>query len=80
MKHTTYGALDERLFKAEFPRSSQYDSHWLMANAMGPHVLWLAEWLSERLELTSGMRVLDPERVNEIGTTAFTSLESKRWC
>jgi SAM-dependent methyltransferase len=26
---------------------------------MGPHVLWLAEWLSQRLELKPGMRVLD---------------------
>ncbi len=26
---------------------------------MGPHVLWLAEWLSQQLELRAGMRVLD---------------------
>jgi cyclopropane fatty-acyl-phospholipid synthase-like methyltransferase len=59
MNDTTSGALNERLCKTEFPRSSKYDPHWLMDNCMGPHVLWLAEWLSERLELTPGMRVLD---------------------
>jgi SAM-dependent methyltransferase len=52
-------SLNQRLFKNEFPRASRYDPHWLMANVMGPHVLWLAEWLCERLELAPGMRVLD---------------------
>ena len=59
MNNTASGALNERLFKTNFPRSSKCDPHWLMDNAMGPHVLWLAEWLSEGLELTPGMRVLD---------------------
>lgn len=59
MNDTTSGALTERLCKASFPRSSKYDPHWLMDNVMGPHVLWLAEWLSERMELTPGMRILD---------------------
>jgi cyclopropane fatty-acyl-phospholipid synthase-like methyltransferase len=53
------GALKQRLFKPAFPRSSNYDPHWLIANVMGPHSLWLAEWLSQRLELTPGMQVLD---------------------
>jgi cyclopropane fatty-acyl-phospholipid synthase-like methyltransferase len=52
-------ALKQRLFKPEFPRSSNYDPHWLMANEMGPHALWLADWLSQRLDLTPGMRILD---------------------
>lgn len=52
-------ALRQRLFKPEFPRSSNYDPHWLMAGVMGPHALWLAEWLSRDLILTPGMRVLD---------------------
>jgi cyclopropane fatty-acyl-phospholipid synthase-like methyltransferase len=59
MNNTTSGALNERLFKDKFPRSSKYDPHWLMDNVMGPHVLWLAEWLSEGLELTPDMRILD---------------------
>ncbi len=59
MNDTTSRPLHERLFKANFPRSSKYDPHWLMDNAMGPNVLWLVEWLAERLHLTPGMRVLD---------------------
>jgi cyclopropane fatty-acyl-phospholipid synthase-like methyltransferase len=59
MIDTKSSALNERLFKPDFPRSSSYDPQWLMDNAMGPHVLWLAEWLSQRLELAPGMRVLD---------------------
>jgi ubiquinone/menaquinone biosynthesis C-methylase UbiE len=52
-------ALRERMFKPTFPRASAYDPQWLMANVMGPHVLWLAEWLSQRLALKAGMLVLD---------------------
>ena len=59
MNDNSLGALNERLFRPDFPRSSAYDPHWLMDNAMGPHALWLAEWLSQRLELTPGMQVLD---------------------
>jgi cyclopropane fatty-acyl-phospholipid synthase-like methyltransferase len=59
MNDTKSSALNERLFKPDFPRSSNYDPQWLMDNAMGPHVLWLTEWLSQRLELAPGMRVLD---------------------
>lgn len=59
MHNTTSDALNERLRKVNFPRSSKYDPHWLLDNAMGPHVLWLTEWLSQELELTPGMRVLD---------------------
>lgn len=59
MHDTDSGALKERLRKVRFPRSSNYDPQWLLENAMGPHVLWLAEWLSQGLTLTPGMRVLD---------------------
>ena len=51
--------LKARLAKPRFPRSSQYDPHWIVDNLMGPHVLWLAEYLSEKLALKPGMRVLD---------------------
>jgi ubiquinone/menaquinone biosynthesis C-methylase UbiE len=30
-----------------------------MANVMGPHPLWLAEWLTGAMRLEPGMRVLD---------------------
>lgn len=59
MNPTSPRALTERLSKPNFPRSSRYDPHWLLNNVMGPHVLWLTEWLSQSLELTPGMRVLD---------------------
>jgi cyclopropane fatty-acyl-phospholipid synthase-like methyltransferase len=42
-----------------FPALLTYDPQWLMDNVMGPHVLWLVEWLSQHLELKAGMRVLD---------------------
>jgi SAM-dependent methyltransferase len=59
MNDNSQDALNEQLFKPNFPRSSGYDPRWLMDNVMGPHALWLAEWLSQRLELKPGMRVLD---------------------
>lgn len=42
-----------------FPRSAAYDESWVLARPWGANVLWLAEWLSERVELRPGMRVLD---------------------
>ena len=51
--------LTARLNKPRFPRSSNYDGRWVLDNMMGPHVLWLAEHLSEVLGFTPGMRVLD---------------------
>jgi cyclopropane fatty-acyl-phospholipid synthase-like methyltransferase len=43
----------------QFPGSSRYDGEWVMANAMGPNPLWLAESLCELMTLEPGMRVLD---------------------
>src|SRR5476649_1452501 len=51
--------LTARMAKLRFPRSSNYDGRWILDNMMGPQVLWLAEHLSEVLELKPGMRVLD---------------------
>jgi ubiquinone/menaquinone biosynthesis C-methylase UbiE len=51
--------LNARLAKPRFPRSARYDAHWIVENVMGPHVLWLAEYLCEALDLKPGMRVLD---------------------
>ena len=51
--------LTTRLAKPRFPRASKYDGRWIVDNLMGPHVLWLAEYLCEALELKPGMRVLD---------------------
>jgi cyclopropane fatty-acyl-phospholipid synthase-like methyltransferase len=49
----------ESLYRREFPRSSAYDPAWVLEAPMGPNSLWLAEWLTERLDLRPGMRVLD---------------------
>jgi cyclopropane fatty-acyl-phospholipid synthase-like methyltransferase len=51
---------DDRLVSDRFPRSSQYHPEWVVANASGgAHSLWLTEWLTARLDLRAGMRVLD---------------------
>ena len=55
----TDAELTARLAKPRFPRASRYDGRWIVDNLMGPHVLWLAEYLSEKLPLKPGMRVLD---------------------
>ncbi|MFK4147168.1 SAM-dependent methyltransferase [Streptomyces sp. NPDC004065] len=44
------------------PRSNTYDARWLIENQMGPHPLWLLEWLAPALgleALPAGARVLD---------------------
>jgi cyclopropane fatty-acyl-phospholipid synthase-like methyltransferase len=48
-----------RAHQGEFPRSAGYDLDLAMDHAMGPNVLWLAEWLCDPLGLEPGMRVLD---------------------
>jgi SAM-dependent methyltransferase len=55
----TTNDLKSRLAKQRFPRSSACDPMWIVENLMGPHVLWLAEYLAEALPLEPGMRVLD---------------------
>jgi ubiquinone/menaquinone biosynthesis C-methylase UbiE len=59
METTMTQDLKSRLAKERFPRSSRYDPMWIVDNLMGPHVLWLAEYLSEKLPLRPGTRVLD---------------------
>lgn len=51
--------LRSRLSLAAYPRASAYDPEWVMANLMGPNVLWQAEALSQVVQLQPGMRVLD---------------------
>lgn len=55
----TKAELQEILANSQFPRSSKYDPEWVLENQMGPNVLWLAESLSQVMELKPGMRVLD---------------------
>ncbi|SHH23294.1 SAM-dependent methyltransferase [Thermosipho atlanticus] len=47
------------LYHKDFPLSNKYDSKWILDNSMGPNVLWLTEWLCEKVELKPGMKVLD---------------------
>jgi SAM-dependent methyltransferase len=51
--------LRTRLALPRFPRASRYDPRWVIGNVMGPHPLWLMEWLCSELDLPPGARVLD---------------------
>jgi cyclopropane fatty-acyl-phospholipid synthase-like methyltransferase len=42
-----------------FPRSASYDPEWMLENQMGPNAVWLAEALSQEMNLQPGMRVMD---------------------
>jgi cyclopropane fatty-acyl-phospholipid synthase-like methyltransferase len=45
---------------ARFPRARQYHPSWVRAAVSGgANPLWLTEWLTERMDLRPGMRVLD---------------------
>lgn len=43
----------------ELIHSNSYDPDWVIANMMGPNVMWLTESLSQVMNLKPGMRVLD---------------------
>jgi cyclopropane fatty-acyl-phospholipid synthase-like methyltransferase len=51
--------LQAALNMPQFPKSSKYDAEWICKNEMGPCSLWLCEFLTEKMELKPGMRVLD---------------------
>ena len=51
--------MTELLKNDRFPLSAKYDPEWVLKGWMGPNVLWLTEWLCEKMELKPGMRVLD---------------------
>jgi SAM-dependent methyltransferase len=51
--------MKELLKNERFPRSAKYDPEWVLKGWMGPNVLWLTEWLAEKMEFRPGMRVLD---------------------
>ncbi len=54
--------LSTRLTHPAYPRSNTYDARWTIENQMGPHALWLLEWLAPALGLDTlppGARVLD---------------------
>jgi len=49
----------DMLHNDRFPLSNKYDPMWIFKNQMGPHPLWLTEYLVQPLDLKPGMRVLD---------------------
>jgi SAM-dependent methyltransferase len=51
--------MNEQELARRFPRSQTYNLDWIREGGMGSHPLWLAEWLSQSLDLQPGMRVLD---------------------
>jgi ubiquinone/menaquinone biosynthesis C-methylase UbiE len=51
--------LAQALDLPQFPRSTNYDPDWVLQNLMGPNVLWLTEALTQVMNLSPGMRVLD---------------------
>jgi SAM-dependent methyltransferase len=58
MKHTST-ELTTRLTLDGFPRSASYDAVWMLENGMGPNAVWLAEALSQVMDLQGGTRVMD---------------------
>lgn len=50
---------DGPLAHPRYLRSNRYDPAWVMENQMGPNALWLTESLTEVMEITPGMKVLD---------------------
>ena len=55
----TNAELTAMLQQEQFPLSAKYDAQWILKHSMGPHPLWLAEWLCQSMDLKAGMRVLD---------------------
>ena len=52
--------MEKRFFSERFPRSSRYHPDWIAASVSGgANSLRLTEWLTEKLDLRPGMRVLD---------------------
>lgn len=50
----------QEAFDVRFPRAAKYHPDWVhSAVSGGANPLWLAEWLTSRMQLTPGMRVLD---------------------
>ena len=52
------GCKFDLLKDERFPKSAKYRPELLVEADMGPHVLWLTEFLCEVIDLRAGMRVL----------------------
>jgi SAM-dependent methyltransferase len=53
------GAHRNPLHHQRYHRANAYDRQWILDNQMGPHALWLIEFLTEAVRVEPGMRVLD---------------------
>lgn len=52
--------FSSRTIASQFPRSQAYHPEWIIASASGgANAIWLAEWLTSKLDLNPGMNVLD---------------------
>jgi SAM-dependent methyltransferase len=52
--------MDDRVISERFPRSSRYHPEWIASSVSNSaNALWLTEWLTSKMELQPGMRVLD---------------------
>src|SRR5829696_8574751 len=52
--------MNDGLASERFPRSAAYHPDWVKAAVSGAaNPLWMAEWLTERMDLRPGMRMLD---------------------
>jgi SAM-dependent methyltransferase len=56
---STKAELVERLRIDAYTRSASYDPEWMLEHAMGPNPIWLAEALSQVMDLQPGSRVMD---------------------
>jgi SAM-dependent methyltransferase len=59
MNKLTKKRMKELLKNEKYPRSAKYDPAWVLKGWMGPNVVWLTEWLTQKMDLKPGMRVLD---------------------
>ena len=52
--------MNSQLTSGRFPRSNKYSPDWIIAGCSGgANPIWLTEWLTNSLDLRSGMRILD---------------------
>ena len=51
--------IDDQDIAQRFPRTQNYPIDWITRGGMGSHPLWMTEWMSQKLDLRPGMRVLD---------------------
>lgn len=47
------------IISGKFPLAAKYDADWQLENEMGSPCLWLVEAVARRMDLRSGMKVLD---------------------